>query len=287
MLPLCLYTGSTTRTKSRSFLEPMLSLQSSMTRRHAPTTSMSSEKNSPYGDQAFATLRILSEMNGDFEVHQFTDKFFAFSKNYSGRQDHATKEFVTHYEAGMRYPMCGADDSQANMIMKVVVVTARYAGHPDLMQKVEEATRCHQNNDVAVRFGRLAASILERVILGAKVSDAVLAVFATATSEDREEMHKAIALKETPHNEAVPILGISCVLPGSFLSNMHGLITGKDYRSAVRATILAGGDNCPRAAFMGACFAAEEAGVPEDWVRRAAAGEECRALATALAEKNV
>lgn len=37
---------------------------------------------------------------------------------------------------------------------------------------------------------------------------------------------------------------------------IHGIATAKDYQSAVRAGILAAGDNCSRGGFIGACVAA-------------------------------
>ena len=45
-------------------------------------------------------------------------------------------------------------------------------------------------------------------------------------------------------------------MPASFHGMIHGIATAKDYQSAVRAGILAAGDNCSRGGFVGACVAA-------------------------------
>ena len=45
-------------------------------------------------------------------------------------------------------------------------------------------------------------------------------------------------------------------MPASFHGMIHGIATAKDYQSAVRAGILAAGDNCSRGGFIGACVAA-------------------------------
>ena len=43
------------------------------------------------------------------------------------------------------------------------MLVARYGGTPELMARVEEAVRSHQNNDMAVAVGQAAAAILEQV----------------------------------------------------------------------------------------------------------------------------
>jgi hypothetical protein len=47
------------------------------------------------------------------------------------------------------------------------------------------------------------------------------------------------------------------VIPGAFQSAVHGVITGKDYRSGVETTLRAGGCNASRGGFIGACLAAQ------------------------------
>jgi hypothetical protein len=54
------------------------------------------------------------------------------------------------------------------------IVVAAYAGTALLAQKMEEAVRCHQDDDAAVEFGVAAARILERVVLGDSVASALL-----------------------------------------------------------------------------------------------------------------
>lgn len=47
------------------------------------------------------------------------------------------------------------------------------------------------------------------------------------------------------------------VLPGAFQSAVHGVITHAEYATGVRHTIRAGGCNCSRAGFIGACLGAQ------------------------------
>lgn len=56
---------------------------------------------------------------------------------------------------------------------------------------------------------------------------------------------------------AVQQFGQTCELPGSFESDLHGVLTYSSLVEAVRGTIMAGGDNCSRAAVLAAFFAAQ------------------------------
>ena len=53
------------------------------------------------------------------------------------------------------------------------MLVARYAGHPELLEKVEKAVRVHQANDISVSAALAMAKILERVVLGSNVPDAI------------------------------------------------------------------------------------------------------------------
>jgi ADP-ribosylglycohydrolase len=67
--------------------------------------------------------------------------------------------------------------------------------------------------------------------------------------------------------QAVQSLGSSCHLPGSFQSPLVASLLGHRYVDAVRAAIVAGGDQASRSMVVGALMGAEEgaAGVPADW----------------------
>lgn len=56
---------------------------------------------------------------------------------------------------------------------QVPLLVARYAGHPELLEKVENAVRVHQANDISVSSALAVAKILERVVLGSNVPDAI------------------------------------------------------------------------------------------------------------------
>jgi len=82
------------------------------------------------------------------------------------------------------------------------------------------------------------------------------------------------------HHDAVDELGSACELPGMFLSSVHGMATAEacappgaapDVAAAVRATILAGGDQASRSMFIAAALVAAGSAVPPGWAARSAA----------------
>ena len=185
--------------------------------------------------------------------------------------------------------------------MKIVPVTCLYAGKPELPDKVTQAIKVHQNNDTAVAFGLAAARILEHVLLGTPLLQALdqcqdaLRSATESTKPHQDEVGKAFArgkaaaseyatldelllelshekMKDTPESSFYNLAARSCALPGAFTGPIYLLYkaaaaaaascaadeTGGNsaYLTAIRENILASGDTCSRAVFIGAVLAA-------------------------------
>jgi ADP-ribosylglycohydrolase len=152
---------------------------------------------------------------------------------HTGRKDGALKTFVENIKAGKTYPECGANDSQAMFNMKVVPVTCLYApGKPELKQKVEEAIRVHQNNNVAVAFGVASACILERALLTGSLPDASYVESLDVDQQVKDAWNKAAkfseleplmlqmsheAMKGKEDSPLYDLYARSCAMPGTFV----------------------------------------------------------------------
>ena len=173
-----------------------------------------------------------------------------------------------------------------------------YAGKPDLLAKVEEVVRVHQQNEVAVAFGVAAAVLTETVLMGGTMKEAiekcgeviaktdlekkddVVAALAraklTSEKESVEEMmlnisHEAMVGKED--SPFYDLMGRSCALPGSFIVPTYFMhksnsLEGQVFVDSLRANILAAGDTCSRAAFIGGILAAAKGEVPAGWLEK-------------------
>lgn len=208
--------------------------------------------------------------------------------------------------------------------MKIVPVTCMFAGKPNLVEKVTDAIRAHQNNDMAVAFGIASARILEAVLLGGNDLGEVLRTceknlaqddFAEkeavldalergrAMVDDHDDLDSLLltwsheVMKDKPDSPMYDVYGRSCALPGSFLgpvylfhkaaANKYGTDKQSWYEMALRENILAAGDTCSRAVFVGAVFAAIAESVPENWSARmhGATYAKVDVAAMAIAEK--
>lgn len=176
--------------------------------------------------------------------------------------------------------------------MKMVPVVCKFAGAPDLKEKVTTAIKTHQNNAMAVKFGIASARILEAILLGAtSIGEALETVEANLVqdlgAEDAKEVQEAFEkakaaaasekslsdilgdlshelMKDEPDSKFYNLVARSCALPGSFIGPLVQMYRGSDYADSIRQNILASGDTCSRGVFVGAVVAAAK-GLPEAW----------------------
>ncbi|CAB9507790.1 ADP-ribosylglycohydrolase [Seminavis robusta] len=258
---------------------------------------------SPYGEQLlFVTEHVASTM--DLTGDAMSQEMFQWATTFGGRPDHALTTFIDNIKADKKFPECGADDDQAHIYMKVVPVVARYHGKPDLVDRLSQAVRVHQNNQKAVAFGIAAARILEAVILGAPLEEALetcqqnikddlananvpndaqealMEAFQNAKTLGKEKSTLDEILLEVSHQKMkgnedsnfYDLAGRSCALPGSFIgpialfykSASNAAASTTLFASALRENILASGDTCSRSVFIGAVFAALAANEKSD-----------------------
>uniref|UniRef100_A0A3B4T4J3 Selenoprotein J n=1 Tax=Seriola dumerili TaxID=41447 RepID=A0A3B4T4J3_SERDU len=273
-----------------------------------------------YGDQAYVLLESLSECGGlnVEDLKQRTLKFFGPGSEYDtpindpyrerggprpqlpieGPWRHAClKGFLKNVDAGKEETGC-ENDCQIDGIAKLAPVVAFYAGKPDMLEKVEQATRVTQNNDACVAETLAAARFLEHFILNGpdpKALDAVLDQLSDNNRKQPQDLDKAVVghihqvkenLSRTPR-ELIPTVTTcnsgDCVLqdnyilalrlsglPGAFQAALHGVLTAKQYEQAVRDTMSCGGCTCSRGSFIGACLGAQTGleGIPSSWMTK-------------------
>ncbi|KAL6745566.1 ADP-ribosylation/Crystallin J1 [Haematococcus lacustris] len=229
---------------------------------------------SPYGYELQALLAHLvkagatTSLDGDACAKGLAASYAA-STGYLNKSSKHVKEAVA---AGTPYPGTGhPEDAQANAFVKAPAVVALLAGHPALLPVMEVAVRVQQNNDKAVEAGLAGALLLEKVVLGASVEEALswaLSPDSGISPATKAQLQAALELKAQPFAASVSQLGASCGLPASLQGSVLGARKFTSFVEGVRANMLAGGDNCSRSALLGALLAAQEgsiAAIPESW----------------------
>jgi len=82
-----------------------------------------------------------------------------------GRLNHVTKAFVENRDAGKSWEECPIVDHQAQGIIKMPLTVARYAGHPDLFDRVTDVVEVIHRSDPSLESSKLLAVILEKILL--------------------------------------------------------------------------------------------------------------------------
>ncbi|KAH8083974.1 ADP-ribosylglycohydrolase [Aureococcus anophagefferens] len=177
-------------------------------------------------------------------------------------------------------------DAETNAVAHVLPVAAARAGFDDFLESCEAAIRVVQDNDDAVAFGLAFARILEAVILGSTVDDAVRDVreaLARGTGNRNDAffargLAKMDAWRARPPFDVTLELGQACDFPFHIFTAPHMLLHNmSSLVAAVRETIVIGGENANRGSFVASILAAAGGEVPDAWLEQTARGAEVRA----------
>uniref|UniRef100_A0A3Q3B2B7 Selenoprotein J n=1 Tax=Kryptolebias marmoratus TaxID=37003 RepID=A0A3Q3B2B7_KRYMA len=160
-----------------------------------------------YGDQAYVLLDSLSRCEG-LDVNDLTRRFYKFfgpgtaydlplNDPYRKKggpkavlpidgpwRNASLKAFIRNVDAGREETGCDVD-RQIDGVAKLAPVVAMFAGRPEMLEKVEAATRVTQSDDLCVAVTLTAARFLERFILNGPDPNALDAVLAQLNDPDR------------------------------------------------------------------------------------------------------
>ncbi len=205
-------------------------------------------------------------------IHAVETLFHSFSEDEAVIEKAKT---VARYYDKHRQLHTGADDNQIPAFAKVPVVVAALLGDKDLIHAVDDAIRITNNNDEAVTFAIYAARVLEKVMMGTRINDALRVSLSESPDYDGLHHHIERALKCETLNpaELAETFGSSCGVTAAIPLSVAILNQGPDFIDAIRINIEAGGDNAGRGLFIGSVIGAAEGiggdrGVPLSWIGR-------------------
>ena len=182
---------------------------------------------SPYGAEALGVLHVLSPCHDKFEPQNFSLGFQQYLKKYPGRLNHASKELIAAVESGKVFPESGADDAQANSLVKVAVALSKFEGRDDWAMRVEDVLRAHQNNEIAVRYGMAAAHLMRHILQSGSIRESL----AWVRSSQQQSLlafgliwlpqHHYCWCRTTLHGRDLLISQFLCSLPPSLPLFLH------------------------------------------------------------------
>lgn len=266
----------------------------------SPFYAMPTGENSCYFDQAGAVLAALKHgYNYDEICKELVARFGPDSKRYNmakreeymqlrreGRIDgpiegkwmHGCLIKFLENRHGPK-PFGDAHIKETDGFCCAVPVVAKFAGEDGLTEKVKEMVTTMSTWPTAVSHGMVAARILEKFVVG-KEADPIRTTKAEIQNEFPDVFDSLEAVEahlSDDHVKAVGfVFGRPCYNPGSFQGALHALMTSESFAEAVRMTIRAGGCNCSRALFIGACAGAKYGldGIPKEWIEKTHDAEE-------------
>ncbi|KAL1006669.1 hypothetical protein UPYG_G00075160 [Umbra pygmaea] len=170
-----------------------------------------------YGDQAYVLLESLCQC-GDVCVEDLKKRFYKFfgpktvydlplNNPYRSKggpksvlpidgpwMNASLKAFIRNVDAGKEETGCDVD-CQMDGVTKIAPVVAMFVGRPEMLKKVETATRVTQNNNMCVAITLAAARFLEHFILNGPdphVLDSVLAQLNDPQRNNPQDLDKAV-----------------------------------------------------------------------------------------------
>ncbi|XP_071097526.1 crystallin J1C-like [Haliotis cracherodii] len=195
----------------------------------------------------------------------------------------SVREFLQKYSEGKTNTGSDTDD-QMDCVIRSIPVVALYAGKADMLQKVEDFVKISHNTPVAVSCALSSARLLEYYIIHGKSPDAVEQTASKLSDDQAGKLRAVLQKKDTPHNDVAKAFGRACTVPGAWQTAVHAIINASDFIGPVRTTSRAGGGNCSRSGYIGACMAAQYGldSIPESWRSRTNHYNEIKNLADEL-----
>lgn len=237
------------------------------------------------GDESLPLLQSLVT-HGGLDGPHYTHTSFDFYKKYKRQTSELARRFAVSVEHGNHFP-AGVPINTMQAITKVPFLVARYAGKQELLIKVRDGVRVHQSSNSAISLGVAAAKILERVVLGTTLLEALTWSQSEGVldASSQKLVQTVLQSLSVSHSVFVAKNGSSDRLPDAFLGSFHAAAISASYEEGVRHTLKAGGDGMSgRAMLAGAILAAEHyrEDLPEDWLEQIKKLDEYKDLADKL-----
>ncbi|TDH64970.1 hypothetical protein CCR75_008050 [Bremia lactucae] len=223
------------------------------------------------GFEARILLQCISRRGHIHGSQLAKDAYWGF-KNDHRLLSASSRSFIKRVHSGKGWPHCAVKCRSIDVLSLIPIVVALYAGTNQLFTKVDELVKVFYVGTRVRDAALVAAFVLEQVILGASVLQAMRMSIRTErlSVKQRKVIFKAFTKSQLPSYEAIQKFGNRGSLPGGFHAVLQPLFVLNDYPTAVRENIIGGGRTCRRAMFIGACFAAQDGleAIPEGWIQK-------------------
>lgn len=221
-----------------------------------------------YGESCRLMLAHLAKASGNFSRQAFQqDWLAAFGPGghwvgYADRPTRLTVVRLLSYAKPDDYPaITGADDDQLPALecIPALVASQSAAVSDALVQTVQQAVAVTHDHPIARDAATIATHALHAVLAGVPMSQALAESAQGAGDILRPLLVEALAMPALDVTAAAARFGMPCHLTQGLPLLFHIAHCASDFREAIEANILAGGDSCGRSLMLGALTAAHDA----------------------------
>lgn len=240
-----------------------------------------------YGDHMLFFLRFLSENTGEpdsaggTDSESFYKKWSSFFETYDGYKDHAMQDTLKNIKADKR--PAGADSTDLGAVFYLPPLAVVMEDSEALIDTLRQAVAMTHNNKQTIEAITFLGNALLKVLDGASPSQGLHAAFESTAWEFGipELVQKGFDSAGKDTRETIKEFGQACSVEHGLPGVVHLVETyGEDFKTAMIANVMAGGDSASRGIAAGALIGAAGGmeGIPEEWKNGLAAGEELRKL---------
>jgi len=225
-----------------------------------------------YGDQSLVLLQSLALSNG-FNLDHFAESWQDLFQDYSGYQDHATRETLANFSSGKTPMNAGSGSSDLGGASRMVVLAAWYHDQPGvLITACQNQTAMTHNHPHVIASAELFARTFLQVLAGTRPLEAILSA-ADAMGADpviKQAVKIGIDSKNQDTRAAIAQFGQDCAVEAALPSTIHLIARYEDnLKDALVENIMAGGDSSARGMLAGFILGAHNGadGIPEQWLK--------------------
>lgn len=218
-----------------------------------------------YGDQTLLLLEYFAEKRA-FDREGFMRFWGERMEHYGGYMDHATKDTLQAISEGREWGSSSADLSGASRIAPVIYCNSDE--ERGIAAALGQTKVTHNNEKVleaAEFFTRTAYKVLGGALPSEAMDEAARDMKAPFINKKLQSAKDHVNLGPV---EAIGELGQSCTVDGALPATIYIILRyQEDYREAMKANVLAGGDSAARGLLAGMIIGAyKEESIPKEWL---------------------
>lgn len=243
-----------------------------------------------YGDQALVLLQSLTE-SGDFSLDVFARMWQAlFAADYDGYRDHATKDTLQQFSAGVSLEGVGSSSSDIAGASRMAPLVYFYQNDEDAMVAAvrQQTAMTHRNPDViesAAFFARVTMAVMQGDNPIKAMQDVVRHGYDRPPFD--RWVDEGLRSCERTTRDAIAQFGQACDVKAGFPGVVHLIAKYLDNpQEGLIENVMAGGDSAARGLIAGMVFGAFSGmdAIATEWATDLNRGAEIQRYLNALAQ---